>query len=466
MKHGSRGGRESFRLVASAALVLAWTLTFFSFFVISDWNLLFDGGDPAAFSLQNRMLFLGGAMVLAGLVLAWLFYSLGLQELRKQAEVERKFRWALEEAYRGTLYALTSVLDLRDDETYGHSRRVMGYSLAIGARLGLDKSDLQTLAWGALLHDLGKIGIRDEILLKPGPLTPEEEAAIRQHVVIGSQLVKSVPFLSRAAPIIRHHHERYDGTGYPDRLKGEEIPLLARIFAVADAYDAMTSPRPYRPAPMSMARAREVLAGEKGRQFCPRAVEAFLQIPLSELEEIRARSFLPMDDLSTLVSLDVELESLLPQYYRDSLTGAQNREAWEAKKAQMAMFRGLALGTVVFLDMDGLKQVNDTFGHMTGDRVLADLGARLGQVAREVYRVGGDEFVLWFPMGEWNEATERKLVETLANFTAYWQNLLAGVSVSWGVSTATPETTSLTQLLAEADRAMYSRKGASRAAAG
>lgn len=455
--------KERFRLLASGLLLVAWLLAFTAHFVLNNLTTLLPG-ERLNTTTQNQMFFFAGATVLAAVVLAWLFYALGMQEVRKQANLERQFRYALEEAYRGTLHALTSALDLRDDETCGHSRRVMGYSLAIGTRMGLDDRQLQTLAWGALLHDLGKIGIRDEILLKPGTLTPEERAAMNQHVVIGHQLVQSVPFLVRAADVIRHHHERFDGEGYPDRLQGESIPLLARIFAVADAFDAMTSPRPYRPVPMTMARARKIVEQEGGRQFCPTAVQTFLAIPLAELEEIRNQSFMPMEDLGALVRLDENVDSLLPQYYRDSLTGVQNREAWEAKKAQMSMVRGRVLGTLVFLDMDGLKQINDTYGHLAGDRVLADLGARLRQLGQHIYRVGGDEFILWYPLGDWNPVVQQRLEETVDHFTEYWLNLMPGISVSWGVSTATEETPSLNSLLAEADQAMYRQKAARRTA--
>ncbi len=449
--------KERLIWLACGILLLAWAVAAAANFGLRNyWNFFPTAG--ADLTRQYSSLLLATALVVTGVVLAGLLYYFGVSELRKKADMERRFRYAMEEVYRGTLHALTSALDMRDGETYGHSRRVTGYSLAIAQRLQLDSGQLQTLAWGALLHDLGKIGIRDQILLKPGPLTWEERAEMNEHVVIGQQMVQHIAFLANAITVIRHHHERYDGSGYPDQLQGDDIPLLARIFSVADAFDAMTSPRPYRPAPMTMAEAVQVIQSEQGKQFCPKVVQMFAAIPISELEKIRAASSLPMDDFSALIRLDEQDMSNTPGYYQDVLTRNQNRAAWEAKRAHMAPMRGRELGTLVFLDMDRLKQVNDTHGHLTGDRLLADLGARLQQIQAEVYRIGGDEFVLWVAPGQWKATVEQQLVTTLHHFSEYWAHILPQASVSWGVSTATDQSTGLTELLEEADKAMYTRK--------
>lgn len=402
-----------------------------------------------------RLIILGAVLVLAVVILAWLFLQMASAEARKQADMERRYRYALEEVQRGTLQALTSALDMRDGETYGHSRRVVGYSLAIGARLGLDRREMQTLAWGALLHDLGKIAIPDLILFKPGPLTPSERASMNEHVTIGYQMVQNITFLSRAASVIRHHHERYDGTGYPDGLAGEEIPLLARVFSVADAYDAMTSSRPYRPIPMEHPAALWEIRQGMGRQFCPKVAAAFLEIPEEELLQIREVSFTPLDDLGAWIRLDETMDEFTPSIYRDGLTGTQNRAAWEAKRSQMTLVRGQRLGTLIFMDVDGMKQVNDNFGHLSGDRMLSDLGARLVQLTPDVYRVGGDEFILWFPPEGWHPDIERMLADILTHFSDYWRHVCPTISVSWGVSTASQESSSVDDLVREADIRMY-----------
>jgi putative nucleotidyltransferase with HDIG domain len=183
-----------------------------------------------------------------------------------------------ERSYEDTLQALGAAIDLRDSETAGHSQRVCRYSLEIARVMGWSGKDLENLARGAYLHDIGKLGIPDGILLKPGPLTPDERSLMQQHVQIGFDIVKDIPFLADAADIVLMHHERFDGAGYPRRLKGEEILPGARIFPVADTLDAITSDRPYRRA-SSFESACEVIRSEAGKQFDPEIARVFLSIP-------------------------------------------------------------------------------------------------------------------------------------------------------------------------------------------
>ena len=209
-----------------------------------------------------------------------------------QATLERRVEEAtrdLQTAYRATLEALGSALDSRDVGTESHSRRVHGYALATAREYGVPEADIPDLEHGVLLHDIGKIGIPDAILLKPGRLTPEEWATMRRHPAIGKRLIEGVPFLRGAIPIVYCHHERWDGTGYPRGLKGDEIPLGARIFAVVDAFDAMTFDRPYSKAiPFDAAQAE--IKRCAGSHFDPAVVEAFLRVPDAVLEEIRRKS--------------------------------------------------------------------------------------------------------------------------------------------------------------------------------
>lgn len=184
----------------------------------------------------------------------------------------------LERSYEETLQALGAAIDLRDDETEGHSMRVCRYSLEIARAMGWPEKQLENLARGAYLHDIGKLGIPDGILLKPGPLTHDERKLMQKHAQIGFDVVKHIPFLADAAEIILMHHERYDGAGYPRGLKGSEILLGARIFSVADTLDAVTSDRPYRRA-SSFESAREIIRRQSGKQFDPQVVKAFLEIP-------------------------------------------------------------------------------------------------------------------------------------------------------------------------------------------
>jgi putative nucleotidyltransferase with HDIG domain len=189
-------------------------------------------------------------------------------------------------SYRATLEALLAALDTRDTETEGHSERVAAYTMLIAQQLNLSEAELQHIEHGALLHDIGKIGVPDHILYKPGPLTPEEWEVMKQHPVIGYKMCMKIEMLRPAAPIVLHHHERWDGRGYPYGLNGAEIPLGARIFAIADTLDAMTSDRPYRKA-LSFAQAREEIERCAGSQFDPELVRVFLELPEEQLRAIR-----------------------------------------------------------------------------------------------------------------------------------------------------------------------------------
>lgn len=198
-------------------------------------------------------------------------------------------RRELQHSYEAVLSALLSALDTRDPETEGHSERVTAYTMEIADRMGVSGQELLHIERGALLHDIGKIGVPDRILLKPGPLTDEEWAQMKQHPIIGFRMCARIEMLRGAAPIVLHHHERWDGWGYPDGLAGDAIPLGARIFAVADTLDAMTTDRPYRKA-LLYSCAREEIAHNSGKQFDPRVVEAFLSIPESRWQAIRQRA--------------------------------------------------------------------------------------------------------------------------------------------------------------------------------
>ena len=192
------------------------------------------------------------------------------------------------DAYTSTLSALVAALDAREHETSDHSQRVVRYTMAIARRMGIAGEQVDQIARGALLHDIGKIGVPDSILLKAGPLTPSEWIEMRKHPEIGHQILQSIGFLAEPAEIVLAHQERWDGGGYPRGMRGPQIPLGARIFAIADTLDAMTSDRPYRRG-VSYDEARAEIARCSGTQFDPACVEAFLAVPVAELVELRDR---------------------------------------------------------------------------------------------------------------------------------------------------------------------------------
>ncbi|MGA2388104.1 MAG: HD domain-containing phosphohydrolase [Candidatus Sulfotelmatobacter sp.] len=192
----------------------------------------------------------------------------------------------LKRSYDITLEALGDALDLKDAETEGHSRRVTAFTILIARAMGLAGDQIDVIARGAFLHDIGKMAIPDNILLKPGKLNDEERAVMKEHCYRGYQMLKKIPFLTEACEIVYSHQEHFDGSGYPRGLKGGEIPIGARIFSVADTLDAIISDRPYRPA-RSLGEARQEIQVWAGRQFDPEVVKVFMRIPDEIFEDLR-----------------------------------------------------------------------------------------------------------------------------------------------------------------------------------
>jgi putative nucleotidyltransferase with HDIG domain len=193
----------------------------------------------------------------------------------------------LERSYDITLEALGNALDLKDAETEGHSKRVTAYTIVLARSMQIDAADVKIIARGAFLHDIGKMAIPDAILTKPSKLNAEEQAIMREHCVLGYTMLRKIPFLEKAAEIVLSHQEHFDGSGYSRGLRGEEIPLGARIFSIADAMDAITSDRPYRKA-RSFAAARKEIERCSGTQFDPAIVAVFRSLPDRLWEELRA----------------------------------------------------------------------------------------------------------------------------------------------------------------------------------
>jgi len=215
-------------------------------------------------------------------------YHQSLEEMvRARTEMLRHAMEDLEHSYDVTLEALGDALDLKDSETEGHSKRVTAYAIALARAMGIPPEDIKIIARGAFLHDVGKMAIPDEILRKPGALTPQERELMREHCARGYQMLRKIPFLAGAAEIVFCHQEHYDGSGYPNGLRGREIPVGARIFAVADTLDAITSDRPYRQA-SDFDSAREEILRCSGTQFDPAVVEVFLKIPNELWQELRS----------------------------------------------------------------------------------------------------------------------------------------------------------------------------------
>ena len=241
-------------------------------------------------------------------------YETQLEELvaQRTAELDEALG-SLENAYRSTLKALTAALETRDAETHGHSERVVTFSLRLGREYGLTNSEMKALEFGSLLHDIGKIGVPDAILRKPAKLTDEEWIRMREHPMHGQQILRGIKFLEGAARVVAQHHEKWDGSGYPLGLKTEDIDICARIFSVADAFDAITSDRVYRQGRSYDAAAAE-LNEWSGRQFDPKVVEAFHRVPPEDWEDLRRQSLMrqPHDSEWGLVAQAIESKLSAP----------------------------------------------------------------------------------------------------------------------------------------------------------
>jgi HD-GYP domain-containing protein (c-di-GMP phosphodiesterase class II) len=215
-------------------------------------------------------------------------------DLRDTFKSERRQRAQLQDSYIATVRALSNAVEARDAYTGRHAERVAAYGQEIARAMGSSLADDPQTEFGFLLHDVGKVAVPDAILYKPEPLSPEERALMARHPVVGDQILEGIEFLGLAKEVVRHHHERWDGDGYPDGLSGEDIPLAARVFSVADALDALTTDRPYRAA-VSIADARAVIDAAGGTQFDPQVVDTLRAIPDATIERIRDHATVEVD---------------------------------------------------------------------------------------------------------------------------------------------------------------------------
>ncbi len=210
----------------------------------------------------------------------------GIKSIKQMKEIS-KINDELEKAYLESVETLRYTVEVKDTYTRGHSDRVSEYSVLLGKKLGVKQSEINTLKVGGLFHDIGKIGVPDNILLKETKLSESEYSEIKNHPSIGAHILSNATIFKDIIPIVKHHHERYDGNGYPSRLKGEEIPYLARITSIADSFDAMSSRRTYRDS-LPLEKVKEELRNGAGKQFDPKMIEVFMDILENDYEEIKA----------------------------------------------------------------------------------------------------------------------------------------------------------------------------------
>lgn len=336
-----------------------------------------------------------------------------LESRRQKIEMDKR-RKQMEMISLQMMQMLSTTIEAKDEYTRGHSHRVAEYATLIAGELGWDKKEIRNLRNVAHLFDIGRIGISDTILNKPTRLTDEEYDVIKEHTIIGAEILKNVTLIDHVKEAARSHHERYDGNGYPDGLKGEEIPIYARILAVADSYDAMKSRRIYR-NPLGDEMIYNEISRNRGKQFDPVIADVFLKLLDEDRVVINEEIAATVDeDGASNIEFEIEkfISSVMSTMKRqeesegfDFLTGLSMRNRGEKLVAQ---FMQQDDGYLVFLDMDNLKKINDIYGHKAGDRALKLLGSLLMEYAQHsvVCRLGGDEFLMFVPQVSKEEITD------------------------------------------------------------
>jgi len=380
-------------------------------------------------------------------------------EVARQTAVAEERAKKIEEMSFQTIQTLANAIDAKDPYTKGHSTRVSQYSVLIAEQLGWDSDRISDLRYAALLHDIGKIGVPDSILNNPKRLTDVEYAIIKSHTTMGSDILRDRTLIRSAEVVARSHHERYDGRGYPAGLKGTDIPEEARIVAIADAFDAMSSNRIYRKACEPEYILRELEQG-RGTQFDPEYAGIFLQLlKENRLDEILNSNTSDHTDNtgSSSALLQEVVEAFAAQSAADSIdiaTGVMSRSAGEGAIAKRMQQES---GCFIFVDMDNLKKINDTFGHESGDKALRLVGETLLANTEEglCCRLGGDEFLLFLPGIDKDDA-EKQIRRIISRFDEKkaGDSAVSVATLSAGLVMCTPSDSYLTAYN-RADKALY-----------
>lgn len=364
------------------------------------------------------------------------------------------------------LHAVTTVanfIDSKEEYTSGHSTRVAKYAHAIAKELGWSAQEARNIHYVALLHDIGKIGVPIQVLNKKTTLTSMEQELVKKHTVIGAEILKDIKTVSNVNEGALYHHERYDGSGYPKGLAGQDIPLVARVIAIADAYDAMTSDRKYR-VNLTDEEAREEIEACAGKQFDPYVAQVVCRmIEEGVFEKLRVQSELPTTDDILLESnalmakvMSGELATTRAEAENDYLTGIWNRRNGER---HITEYLRIGDGALLIIDLDNFKMVNDTYGHLTGDRVLKEVADILRVHGKNEYvcRMAGDEFLIFVRDVKTIEET-KPMIDTIMyafNSRCEKDEILAHTSLSIGVALSVLEGRDYNQLFRCADRALY-----------
>jgi len=385
---------------------------------------------------------------------------LQLEELNKNLEdMVKEKTGQVEQLSFEIISTIAGMIEAKDSYTKGHSVRVAEYSALIARELNWSEEEIQNLKYIALLHDIGKVGIPDNILNKPGKLTDNEFNIIKSHTTLAGDILKDIQTITDVDAGAKYHHERYDGKGYPGGLSGEDIPVVARIIGIADAYDAMNSKRVYRDA-LAKKEIRNEIVNGSGTQFDPVFADIFLRlldegrlnIDFNKADKERALSGEGSALINQIMkSIEAEVKKAESM---DALTGL-----WGRKEGEKRIIRSMKqkAGCLAFIDLDNLKRTNDTMGHLAGDYALKSVGEVLAGHAKNavMLRMGGDEFVYYMAGMDKAEAEER-ISRIIAAFEERRKQdtYLSVSTLSIGLCMTTTEDV-YTEVIKRADRALY-----------
>lgn len=394
---------------------------------------------------------------------------LELDELHKHLEqmVEAKAD-ELQKIFIQSITTITYAVDAKDRYTKGHSVRVAQYCLAIAKKLSWSKQDCLNMYYTALMHDIGKIGIPDTILNKPVKLTDEEYRLIRNHTTMGANILRPITMVPQICDGAKYHHERYDGKGYPFGLKGDDIPYVARIIGIADAYDAITSNRIYEKAQVKDYAINELKKG-RGTQFDPYLTDVMLEIlqdgfeftdsPQFEFEEEKEQKKESETD-AFIVEVCKKTENDIRRVKdADSLTGFLVRRSFE-NQVNAYLDNPLNRGVMFLMDVDNFLYVNKNYGHIAGDHIICRLADTIRAHIEEdslTCRISGDEFAVFYP----NERTEQWIESTAGSILTDFQKAISDIdtdhvlSVSIGISGSKNPLERCKYLLQQCDKALY-----------
>lgn len=386
-----------------------------------------------------------------------------------QQQLDEKTR-QMENVMLQAITTVANTVDAKDDYTGEHSVHVARNAALLAKELGWKDEQVYNIYYAGLLHDIGKISVPDAILHKPKSLDHDEWKIMKGHTTIGADILKDIRIVRMAGAVAMYHHERYDGTGYPLGLSAEDIPLEARIIAIADAYDAMSSNRVYRKK-LSKEKILQELEKGRGTQFDPYLTDIFIK--LVEEDKIQDSQIIqmlsnadgtsPVEESSQLLLkvLEVKDRAVKRDAMKDSLTGIFNRSY--AERQINSYLRKKQQGACFMLDLDNFKQVNDRFGHVVGDEALKKLSDMLAEIIGEsgvLCRMGGDEFLIFLYEAEEREKLRELAVTMLKKYDSLkgGRDNIAETSLSIGIATAPADGATYLELYNAADKALYSSK--------